>query len=145
MNAPHNHWQCDFAGTREFEKAKSLVGPEVLVRGNVPREAACVAQSLGFCQKMLVTPQGFFDSLAVLDVGHDTIPFDDISVVISQWLTAVQWPSVLAIRSVKTNLAFMRFAACNGPAPFAFVRLKIIADGLPLVTLTRALVAPPYP
>src|SRR6266446_1652235 len=118
MNALQNHWQCDFAGTREFEKSKSLVGPEVLVRGNVPPEAARVAQSLGFCQKMLVTPQGFVDSLAVLDVGHDAIPFDDTSVVISQWLAAVQMPSVSPIGSAKRNLVFMRFAACNGRPPF---------------------------
>src|SRR5258707_10722649 len=108
MNALHNHWQFDFAGTREFEKSKSLVGPEVLVRGNVPPETARVAESLGFCQKMLVTPQAVFDSLAVLDVGHDAIPFDDISVVISLGLAPVQRASVLPIRSVKRNLAFMR-------------------------------------
>ena len=94
MNALNYHRQFDFAGTREFEESKSLVRPEVLVGGNVPPEAARVAQSLGFCQKMFVTPKGFVDSLAVLDVGHDTILFDDIAVVISQWLAAVQMPSV---------------------------------------------------
>jgi hypothetical protein len=52
----------------------------VLVRGNVPPEAACLSQSLGFCEKMLVTRQGFFDPLAILEVGHDAIPFDDVSI-----------------------------------------------------------------
>jgi hypothetical protein len=65
---------------REFEKSKSLVGPEMLVRGNVPPEAACLAESLGFCEKMPDTPQGFFDPRAILEVGHDTIPFDDVSI-----------------------------------------------------------------
>ncbi len=64
MNALQNHWQCDLPGMRKFEESKSLVGPEVLVRGNVPPEAPCVAESLGFCEKMLVTPQGFLGPLA---------------------------------------------------------------------------------
>ena len=87
------------------------------------------AESLGFFQIMLVTPQGFFGALAVLDVGHDAIPFDDVSSVISQWQTAVQMPSILPIRSAKPNLAVMGFTACNGRAPSAFVFLKITGMG----------------
>src|SRR5437016_5403833 len=78
---------------------------------------------------MLAAPQGFFDALTVFDVGHNAIPFDDVSLFISQWQAAVQMPSILPIRSAKTNLAFMRFAACNGRAPFAYVPLKIIGMG----------------
>src|ERR1700716_3786936 len=126
MNALQDHLQRDFGGGVEFKNTESLVGPEVLVSGNVPPEAACVAESLGFGQTMLATPQGFFDALAVLDVGDDAIPFDDVSIFIAQWQAAVQMPSIFPIRSAKTNLAFMRFAACNGCAPSAFVLLKII-------------------
>src|ERR1700730_7238433 len=126
MNARQNHWQRDFRRRVEFKNTERLVGPEVLVGGNVPPEAACMAESLGFGQTMLAPPQGFFNALAVLDVGHDAIPFDDVSIFIAQWQTAVQMPSVFPIRSAKTNLAFMRFAGGHGRAPSGFVRLKII-------------------
>jgi hypothetical protein len=76
---------------------------------------------------MLVTPQGFFGALAVLDVGYDAIPFDNVSVFISQWHAPVQMPSILSIRTPKTNLAFMRLPACDGGAPFALVPLDIVA------------------
>src|ERR1700739_1888572 len=126
MNGCQDHWQRDFRGGVEFKDTERLGGPEVLVGGNVPPETACVAESLGFGEIMLATPQGFFDALAVLDVGHDAVPFDDVSFLIAQRQAAVQMPSISPVRAAKTNLAFMRFAACNSRAPFAFVLLKII-------------------
>jgi len=91
-----------------------------------PPEAPCVAESLGFGQTVLATPQGFFDALAVFDVGHHSIPSDDVSLLVPPWQAAVQMPPILPVRSEKTNLAFMRFAAGHGRAPSGFVRLKII-------------------
>src|SRR5579862_9898759 len=111
---------------REFEKSKGLVGPEVLVRGNVPPEAACVAESLGFCQKMLVTPQGCFDPLAIFDVGRDPVPLDDVSVFISKRYSAVQLPAILPIRAAGTHLIFVRVASSNRFHPFTRMLLKII-------------------
>src|SRR6267378_7358223 len=67
VNALQDHLQRDFGGRVEFKNTERLVGPEVRVSGNVPPEAACVAESLGFGQTMLAAPQGFFDALAVLD------------------------------------------------------------------------------
>src|SRR5580692_13036109 len=52
----------DFAN---FENSKSLVGPEVLVRQNVPPKAACVTESLGFCQIGLAPPE----FLSILEKG----------------------------------------------------------------------------
>src|ERR1700733_9395257 len=129
MNALHNHRQRDFRRRVEFQNAERLVGPEVLVGGNVPFEATCFAEPLGFGQTMLATPQGLFDALALLDVGYDPIPFDDVSTFISQWPAAVQMPSILPIRSAKPNLGLIRFAAGNGRASFAFVVLEIVGMG----------------
>jgi hypothetical protein len=70
-----------------------------------------VAESLCFCQKVVITPQGFFDALPVLDVGHDAVPSDYVSIPISQWLSTVQMPPILSVCSAKTNLALVRFAA----------------------------------
>ena len=75
---------------------------------------------------VLASTQGFFDLLAIFDVGYHVIPFDDLSIFISQWETSVKMPSVLPIGAAKTNLAFVRFATFNGPAPFAVVLVKII-------------------
>ena len=88
--------------------------------------------------ELLTTSQGFFDALAVLDVGHDTIPFDDVSISISQRLAAIQMPSILPIRAAKANFAFMRFTACYGRAPFAFMLRKIIGMRYLLATLSPA-------
>jgi hypothetical protein len=62
---------------------------------------------------VLASTQGFFDLLAIFDVGYHVIPFDDLSIFISQWETSVKMPSVLPIGAAKTNLAFVRFAAFN--------------------------------
>src|SRR5260370_3352059 len=75
---------------------------------------------------MLVTPQGFFDARAVLDVRYDAVPFDDVSICVSQWHAPVQMPSILPIGAAKTNLAFMGLAARHGGAPFALMPLKIV-------------------
>ena len=103
-----------------------FLGPKYPLRTDFRPDAADVAQSLGFCQTMFVTPQGFFDALTVFDVSDDAVPFDDVSILSSQWKTAIQMPSIFPIRSAKTNFAFMRFATCNGCAPLGFVPLKII-------------------
>ena len=57
------------------------------------------------------------------------LPFGDVSIFISPWQAAIQMPSILPIRSAKTNFAFMRLAAGNGRAPAGFVLLKIIGMG----------------
>src|SRR5216683_6797433 len=50
MNAVQNHWQRHVRRRGEFKNTERLVGPEVLVGGDVPPEAACTTQLLGFGQ-----------------------------------------------------------------------------------------------
>src|SRR5882762_6094528 len=103
-----------------------FLGPKYPLRTDFHPDAADMAQSLGFCQTMLVTPQGFFDALTVFDVSDDAIPFDDVSILSSQWKAAIQMPAIGPVRPAKTNLAFMGFAGGDGRAPSSFMRLKVI-------------------
>src|SRR5260221_12677653 len=74
--------------------------PDILVW--TPCPTACLAQPLCFRQVRFTAPEGFLRALAIFDVGRDPIPFDDVSIFISQRHSAVQLPPILPIRPALT-------------------------------------------
>src|SRR5216683_691290 len=69
MNAVQNHWQRHVRRRGEFKNTERLVGPEVLVGGDVPPEAACTTQLLGFSQVGFASPNGLVRIFTFHDVG----------------------------------------------------------------------------
>src|SRR5258708_9014351 len=71
--------------------------PDILVW--TPCPTACLAQPLCFRQVRFTAPEGFLGAFAIFDVGRDPIPFDDVSIFISERHSAVQLPAILPIRA----------------------------------------------
>src|SRR5260221_3367584 len=114
MSPPHHCIHCWRERAVVLEDAIGFVRPDNLSIVRFPPEAARVTEPLSLGEIMLAAPQGLLDALAVLDVGHDTVPLDNVSIFVPPWQAAVQMPSILPIRSEKPNLAFIRFAPGNG-------------------------------
>src|SRR5205823_6249600 len=72
-------------------------------------------------------------ALTIFNLHRDSVPLEDISLLISQRQAAVQMPTILPIRAAEPHLILMRLAGANGRAPFAYVSLQIIGVncGLP--------------
>ena len=68
----------------------------------------------------------FLGALAIFDIGEDTIPLKDVSILVSQRHAALQMPAVLPIRAPETHFVLKNFACANAGEPLAFVPLKII-------------------
>ena len=70
----------------------------------------------------------FFGTLAIFDVRENSIPPDDLSVLIAQRHATSQKPAIFPIRSAtKARLAFERLACSKGRAPL----FRIAPDDLP--------------
>jgi hypothetical protein len=57
-------------------------------------DAADVTQSLGLGQRVFVTPQGFFDALAVFDIEIDPDETEHRSIARTERLNATEKPAV---------------------------------------------------
>src|SRR5258707_14708448 len=94
MDALHHRIHCWLECAVVLEDAIGFVRPDNLFVVRFPSEAARVTEPLSLGEIMLAAPQGFFDALSVLDVGHDAIPLDDVSILVPPWPAAVQMPSI---------------------------------------------------
>src|ERR1700741_2708742 len=64
---------------------------------DVKRPAAGVRQTLPFGQIRLTTPQSFLGALAIFDVSHDPVPFNNVPVSITQRRNADKKPAIFAV------------------------------------------------
>src|SRR5882724_3418048 len=74
--------------------------PDILVW--TPCPTACVAQPLRFRQVRFAAPEGFRSSLAIFDVGDDSIPFDDVVSFIFERHAPHQVPAIFSISAPET-------------------------------------------
>src|SRR5258706_13834221 len=93
--------------------------PDILVW--TPCPTACLAQPLCFRQVRFTAPEGFLGAFAIFDVGRDPIPFDDVSIFISERHSAVQLPAILPIRAAETPLHFLQLSRSNPLQPITLL------------------------
>src|SRR6266436_4621185 len=115
-----------FPGRIKTVHAQKFMRPVAEETRGVQRPASRVAEPLSFGEKVLASLKRFFGALAILDVGRDPIPPDDVSIFISERHSAVQLPAILPIRAAGTHLTFVRLAGSNRFHPSTCMSLKII-------------------
>src|SRR5260370_33256057 len=97
--------------------------PDILVW--TPCPTACLAQPLCFRQVRFTAPEGFLGAFAIFDVGRDPIPFDDVSIFISERHSAVQLPPILPIRAAGAQHPFVRMAQSERVYPSVRLLVQI--------------------
>src|SRR5258708_31264002 len=83
---------------RKIEDFRRIVG-----HGSGMGEPLCFRQ-IGFA-----AAQPLFDLLAFVDVNRQTVPLDDASLSIAQWLSTDMVPTIFAVRPTHTLQILVRF------------------------------------
>src|SRR5260370_10202799 len=91
--------------------------PDILLW--TPGPTAGLAQPLRFRQVRFTAPEGFLSAFAIFDVGRDPIPFDDVSIFISERHSPVQLPAILPIRAAGKHRHLGQLSRNKPPHPLS--------------------------
>src|ERR1700721_2664326 len=67
-----------------------------------------------------------FPTLAIFDISIQSVPFDDISTIIVQWVHACQKPSIFTVRSSKPRLGLSPLSGSHDFAPKRLESAEIV-------------------
>ena len=94
------------------EQAKSLVRKIEDFRRVVGRGSG-TGQPLCFRQIGFAAAQPLFDLLAFIDINRQTVPLDDASLSITQWLSADMVPTIFAVHPTHALQILVRFSGLD--------------------------------
>src|SRR5436853_7604868 len=95
--------------------------------------AAGAAQSSGIKQRCFTAPQFLFCVLTIVNLHRDSVPLEDISLLISKRYGTSQKPAVFPIRRAPACLILERRAGGQRRAPLLQVSINVVGvnRGLP--------------
>src|SRR6266852_876197 len=94
------------------EQAKSLIRKIEDFRLVVDRGSG-MGQPLCFRQIGFAAAQPLFDLLAFVDINRQTVPLDDASFSITQWLSSDMVPTIFAVHPTHTLQILVRFSGLD--------------------------------
>ena len=74
----------------------------------------------------LLGPKGFVCALAILDVGVDSVPFDDVAGSIAQWVGTEQEPPIFSVVATQSRFGLSRLSGSQYGLPGSSEPVQVI-------------------